>query len=269
MDTTVIIVSYKSAHLIEKNIKKFDKETEIIIVENSNNSNLKKDIENNFKNVKVILNRNSGFGQAANLGANLVKTKYIFFCSPDNYVEKNAINELENISSNLNENFGILVLKDQHKYSPEMEKIKKPRGISCFFVKKKIFLSLDGFDENFFLYYEDTDLVKRFMNYNHDVYQVPVKYSNFLGSHDKKFNYTIEINRNWHYMWSKFYFRKKHFGYPYGLITTLPYFIRSIIKILIHFKKPEKKARYFARMSGLYNSYLLRKSWFRPKIDNQ
>ena len=95
MDTTVIIVSYKSAHLIEKNIKKFDKETKIIIVENSNNNNFKKDIENNFKNVKVILNRNSGFGQAANLGANLVKTKYIFFCSPDNYVEKNAINELE------------------------------------------------------------------------------------------------------------------------------------------------------------------------------
>ena len=241
MDTTVIIVSYKSAHLIEKNIKKFDKETKIIIVENSNNSNLKKDIENNFKNVKVILNRNSGFGQAANLGANLVKTKYIFFCSPDNYVEKNAINELENISSNLKENFGILVLKDQHRYSPGMEKVKKPCGISCFFVKKKIFLSLDGFDENFFLYFEDTDLVKRFLNYNHDVYKVPVKYSNFLGSHHKKFNYTIDINRNWHFMWSKFYFKKKHFGYSYGLITTLPYFIRSFLKILINFKKPEKR----------------------------
>ena len=65
-----------------------------------------------------------------------------------------------------------------------------------------------------------------------------------------------------------FYFRKKHFGYFYGLFSTLPYFIRSFIKIVINFKKPEKKARYSARMSGLYNSYILSKSWFRPKIDN-
>ena len=44
MDTTVIIVSYKSDHLIEKNIAIFDKETKIIIIDNSQNKNLKRDI---------------------------------------------------------------------------------------------------------------------------------------------------------------------------------------------------------------------------------
>ena len=268
MKTTVVIVSYKSDHLIEKNIEKFDNQTKIIVIENSQNINLKNNLEIKYKNVNVVLNTNSGFGQAANLGANLADTKYIFFCSPDNYVERNAINELENISSNLNEHFGILILKDETSYSSVMEKIKKPCGISSFFVKKKMFLDLKGFDENFFLYYEDTDLVKRFLNYNHDIYRVPIKYSNFLGSHDKRFNYTLEINRNWHYMWSKFYFRKKHFGYIYGFISTFPYFIRAFIKIIINYNKTEKKAKYLARLKGLYNSYALRKSWFRPKIDN-
>ena len=82
MDTTVIIVSYKSDHLIEKNIEIFDKKTQIIIIDNSQNKNLKRDIENNYENVTVILNLNKGFGQAANLGAKLAKTKYVFFCSP-------------------------------------------------------------------------------------------------------------------------------------------------------------------------------------------
>ena len=139
MKTTVVIVSYKSDHLIEKNIEKFDNQTKIIIIENSQNVNLKNNLEIKYKNVNVVLNTNSGFGQAANLGANLADTKYIFFCSPDNYVEKNAIDELENISSNLDEQFGILILKDENGYSSVMEKIKKPCGISSFFFIFEIF----------------------------------------------------------------------------------------------------------------------------------
>ena len=81
MDTTVIIVSYKSEHLIEQNIRSYDKNTKIIIVENSENQLLKNKIEKKYKNVEVILNKNSGFGQAANLGAKLAKTKNIFFAA--------------------------------------------------------------------------------------------------------------------------------------------------------------------------------------------
>ena len=113
MDTTVIIVTYKSDHLIEENIEIFKKETKIIIIDNSYNKVLKKNIENKFKNVRVVLNHNKGFGQAANLGAQLADTKYIFFCSPDNYVEKDAVNNLEDVSQDLNDKFGILILSEK------------------------------------------------------------------------------------------------------------------------------------------------------------
>ena len=267
MDTTIIIVSYKSEHLIEKNIDKFNKETKIIVIDNSQDENLKKNIEYKFKNVKVVLNENKGFGQAANLGARLAKTKYLFFCSPDNYVEKNIIDNLENISQNINDKFGLLILSDKDNFFEKKTIIKETRGMSCFLTQKKNFLNLNGFDENFFLYYEDIDFVKRFLKMGYIVYQVPLKYSSLSGSHNKIFNYPIEINRNWHYMWSKFYYRKKHWGYLYSLITTLPYFIRSLIKTIIYIKNPKKKDIYFARVSGLYNSYILKKSWFRPKIN--
>lgn len=267
MDTTVIIVSYKSDHLIEKNIEKFDKETKIIIIDNSSNKNLKKNIENKFKNVTVILNINKGFGQAANLGAKLANTKYLFFCSPDNYVEKNAIYNLKKIVTNFDDKFEVLILSEIHELIFKNTRIQNARGISCFFVQRKIFFDVSGFDENFFLYFEDTDLVKRFLDNKNTIYKVPVKYSSLLGSHNKIYNYQIEINRNWHYMWSMFYYKKKHFGYLYSLFTTLPILIRSFVRVMIYFKKPKKRDIYLARLNGLYNSYKLKQSWYRPKID--
>ena len=266
MNTTVVIVSFKSEHLIKKNIEHFDYNTPIIIVDNSYNVNLKKTIEDKYNNVKVLLNNNCGFGQAANLGASLATTKYIFFCSPDNFVEQGAIYNLEHTCKDFNDEFGLLVLTDKKKIIKEIKKIYTPCGISCFFIKKKTFFDLKGFDENFFLYYEDTDLIKRFLDKKHNIYQVPINYSNFFGSHNKLFSTTIEINRNWHYMWSKFYYRRKHFGYLYALISTLPYFLRSLLKVIININKIEKKNKYLARLGGLYNSYILKKSWYRPKI---
>ena len=113
MNTTVVIVSFKSEHLIKKNIEHFDYNTPIIIVDNSYNVNLKKTIEDKYNNVKVLLNNNCGFGQAANLGASLATTKYIFFCSPDNFVEQGAIYNLEHTCKDFNDEFGLLVFTDK------------------------------------------------------------------------------------------------------------------------------------------------------------
>ena len=58
MNTTVIIVSYESEHLIEQNIKSYDENTKIIVIENSQNLSLKNKIERKYKNVEIILNKN-------------------------------------------------------------------------------------------------------------------------------------------------------------------------------------------------------------------
>jgi len=267
MDTTVIIVSYKSEHLIEQNIKSYDKNTKIIIVENSQNQLLKNEIEKKYQNVEVVLNKNSGFGQAANLGAKLAKTKNIFFCSPDNFSEKDTINKLENLSNDLKDKFGILILSDENECPKNIQQVKKVKGMLCFFMKKEIFLELSGFDEKFFLYYEDTDLVRRTLKKKLNIYQVPITYSNKLGSHNEKFNHPVEVNRNWHLMWSKFYYKKKYYGYIFSFLSTMPYLIRSLIRLILYINNPIQKEIYLARISGLYNSYILKDPWYRPKIE--
>ena len=111
MNTTVIMIAFKSESLIFKNIENFSKNTKIIIIENSGNYSLKEKIEASYRNTKVILNENQGFGQAANLGAQHADTKYLLFCSPDNMVEDNGVEKLEQISRELKDNFGLLVLQ--------------------------------------------------------------------------------------------------------------------------------------------------------------
>ena len=268
MNTTVIIVAYKSEKIIENNLNELDPNCKIIIIDNSHNENFKNYIEKKYKNVSVVLNDNKGFGQAANLGAKNADTKYLLFCSPDNIVENNGIEKLEQLSSEIKDSFGLLVLSDINEHQTTKIKISKVTGILCFFAIREHFIKYNGFDENFFLYYEDNDLVKRLLKNKENIFKVPINYKNLLGSHSKDFNIPIEVNRNWHLMWSKFYFKRKHFGYIYAFLSTFPYLIRALFKILVFSRNPQQKEIYCARINGLYNAYKLKNSWYRPKLNH-
>ena len=93
---------------------------------------------------------------------------------------------------------------------------------------------------------------------------------NHLGgkSHSPIYEKEIEFSRNWHWMWSKFYFNKKHFGYLRAFLTSIPTLTTSIIKFFYYFVALNKfkKKIYMMRFLGLVNSMLGKKSWYRPQI---
>jgi hypothetical protein len=98
---------------------------------------------------------------------------------------------------------------------------------------------------------------------------VYVKHTNNNGS-DKKYNEYIDDIRNWHLMWSKFYYYKKNFSFLRGILETYKSFISSLIKTIYYYlinKKEFKK--YYNRFSGLLNSYIGLQSWKRIKIRNE
>lgn len=269
METTIIIVSYKSRSILLKNLNNFDHRYKVIVVENSKDKNLKFELEQKYKNIKVILNENKGFGYGANVGVRLANTKYVFFCSPDNYIKKETVKNLEETSKKMEDKFGMLILTDEENKINKISRVKKECGISSFFLKRDIFLNMKGFDEKIFLYYEDIDFVCRLMKSNYLIFKVPITFQNAHGSHEQEYNVDIEVNRNWHYMWSKFYFNRKHYNYFYAFFLILPYFIRSVLKIIIFHKNPKKKEIYKARACGIFNSFILKDSWYRPKINSK
>ena len=113
-------------------------------------------------------------------------------------------------------------------------------------------------------------MCRRLKNNNSKIFIDPtIKVSHLGGkSHNSEIEKPMELSRNWHWMWSTFYFHKKHYGYLSAFIKIFPKLCKSFLKFFIYFiiLKRKKSEIYKHRFLGIINSVLLRKSWYRPKI---
>ena len=281
-EVTVVMVSFHSIKLIVKPINCIDKEINIIVVENSNSKECKDFLEKKFANVKVILSeKNLGNGGGINLGLKQVKTKYAFYLDIDTEIKEDTIKNLLTASTEI-DNFTILApLVENYKYkkvdyfessimeNKEHKQMRFVPGCAIFFNMEKI-LQIGFFDENFFLFFEENDIYMRCLKNNHKIYLIQAAKMIHTGemSVDKKYDLDIELIRNWHYMWSKFYFYKKHYNTPTAYVRTLNHFFSAIIKLcLFRFINYKEHLKYKSRASGLINSYCGKKSWKRPSIN--
>ena len=282
---SVIIVSYKSDYVIENCINSIHSEIEIIVVDNSNNDQLKEKIETKYKNVKYILSKeNLGMGAGNNLGIKNVNKDFVLILNPDVTLEKSSIDEMI-IASQEIENFGIIApLSDKSEYpnytlkknndfnSSKPFKVKSVDGYAMLLNLKKLKKLNDFyfFDENFFLYLENEDLCLRLEKNDENIYIVPKSRIHHLGGKavDPKYKNEIEYLRNWHWMWSKFYFNKKHYGYLIALFKVFKNLISAKIKFiyyLITFNTFKRKI-YQMRLLGLMSSMMGKNSFYRPNI---
>ena len=282
---SVIIVSYKSDYVIENCINSIHSEIEIVVVDNSNNDQLKEKIETKYKNVKYILSKeNLGMGAGNNLGIKNVNKDFVLILNPDVTLEKSSIDEMI-IASQEIENFGIIAplsdkseypnytLKRMNDFDPiKPFKVKSVDGYAMLLNLKKL-KKLNGFyffDENFFLYLENEDLCLRLEKNDENIYIVPKSRIHHLGGKavDPKYKNEIEYLRNWHWMWSKFYFNKKHYGYLIAIVKVFKNLISAKIKFfyyLITFNTFKRKI-YQMRLLGLMSSMIGKNSYYRPKI---
>ena len=106
---TFIIVTYRSQNVIHRCIKSIDSKIKIVVVENSNNFFIKRELEKKYSNVKVIMSgKNLGYGKGNNLGLKKVKTQYAFIINPDAYLDKNTLPEIKKSIHQLNDDFSIM-----------------------------------------------------------------------------------------------------------------------------------------------------------------
>ena len=279
---TFIIVTFKSNHIIDECIESLPKNSNIIIIENSNNIELKKTLEAKYSNINVIVQKNSGMGSANNKGIKLCKTDYAFVINPDVKFYKNTMHELIALSSKYNDYSILAPICDDEKYPnykiknkriknyyPDFLDVDSVDGYAMLINKNK-FSDNIYFDEQIFLYLENDDLCLRKKKENHKIYVAKKAKIHHMGgkSHSPIHEKEIEFSRNWHWMWSKFYFNKKHYGYSMALLIVFPSIITSMIKFFYYFVTSNKlkKKIYIMRFLGLLNSIFGKKSWYRPKI---
>lgn len=246
-----IIVNYKSRELLEKCISSIKRTAlsfshETIIVSNDGEVF-------NFPEIKTInLENNLGFGVGCNAGAKIAQGEILCFLNPDIEIISNdfqkIISEFENdpklgiIGPKLvTENnkvqewgagkeinfFDIIGNNLGFKRSRKIwtsEKRVECAWVSgaCLFIKKNLFERLNGFDEKFFLYFEDIDLCKRIKKFGYKIIYFPkfvIKHFGGRSFENKKYQ------KKYYYSSQDYYFQK-HFG-------KIHYFLLKITRRLI------------------------------------
>ena len=249
---TIIITTFHSEKKILNCLKSIDSKIKVIVIENSNNINFKNDIEKNFVNVKCILaGENLGYAKGNNLGLSKVKSQYALILNPDATLEENTIENFFK-SANQLKDFAIIGPARQKEFSKEINEFQKDKIFETEYLKGfAMFLNLEQFtdigffDENFFIYLEEIDLCKRLRKENKKIFLDSNIKINHLGgsSHDESVDFEMELSRNWHWMWSKFYFNKKHYGFTYSLLSVCGNLLSSFLKIFFYtitFNKKKK-----------------------------
>ena len=270
---TIIIVTFKSDEKVINCLNSISSDIPVIIVENSDNKIFKNKIESSYRNVECIISgQNNGYSVANNIGLKRVKTKYALVLNPDTTLDKDAVKNFLITAQQKKEFWLIGPANDQivkSNFKNNLADVKNLKGFAIFF--NMSMFNNNFFDENFFLYFEEIDLCNQVIKKNGKIYlDQSIRIDHQGASSVKDINkIELEKNRNWHWMWSTFYYHKKYKGFFLALIIIFPKFFSSLIKMLFYLitLNKNKKDIYYCRLSGILNSIVGNKSWYRPSLD--
>ena len=281
---TVVMPSFFSSKLVRERILEIDNNTPIIIIENSRDKNLKKELEAKYENVEVVIpEENLGWGKAINLGIKKSKNEMVFITQPDVKLIDRCVSKLEECIKTFKD-FSILTPYDindkvyknfeiYNSYNVHLDNNKfKIREVDyvdlTWLINKSKFTNNNFWDENIFLYFEAKDFSKRVKDRNNKIFIAENINTFHIGSasHDYKLEYYSKLNRNWHYNWSRHYYNKKHFGKFFALKKSLSLLTRLIIKLLraTLFLNFSKIKLIIIEIYGLISSILGLPSFYRP-----
>ena len=237
---TISIVSHSHSNLVSdllNDLKDFGEISKIIITKNiKENSILVPQTLN--KKIKFIENdKPKGFGSNHNYAANYCET--VFFCvlNPDISFDENpfpmliktikqgasictpaVLNSKNEIDDHVRKFPSFLTLlgklvkikdKVNYKINDEVFSSHWVAGMFMFF-NYEHFKKLKGFDESFFLYYEDVDLCKRAKNLNFEIKVCPKVYVKHFAQRDshKKLKFFIyHVKSLFKYLFKIIFFR--------------------------------------------------------------
>lgn len=198
IDLSIICINFNAFDLTHQCIKGIRSNTknisyEIIIINNhpqskaSDVQKLKQFYEDSSQ-IKIFQSENKGFGSANNLGSRRAQGKFLLFLNNDTIISDNSLEKMINYLKK-NNNIGIIgplfyTVKGelQKHFCGDFQNLKsliffrkKEKEInlnqefnSCemttgaaMMIEKKLFEKLGGFDEKFFMYFEDEDLCRQ------------------------------------------------------------------------------------------------------------
>lgn len=251
---SIIIVSYHSAESLEACVASIYEKLadhlswEIVLVNNDPKQDLN-DFQIDLAKVKIIDHKkNVGFGAGVNLGVALAEGEILFILNADTRMISNNIanllkefeksNEIGIISGGILDEKNAtqkwiagkeLSIYDLFRNNLGLSRNRKiwnsPKKIECdwvagtaMFIKKDLFERLEGFDEDFFMYFEDMDLCRRVRYLGKKVIFFP----EFKIFHGNGKSYSDKRLQKKHYYDSmEKYFQKNRGFFSWALVRTI------------------------------------------------
>lgn len=233
-DISVITVNYNTADLIrgciESVLRQSDCNYEMIVVDNASSDN-SVSVLNDYKDrITFVSNtHNLGFGKANNQAFKLSRGRYLFLLNPDAVLLSS--NDLQNAVRYMDENlaFGlvgtriidsqqnhIVTISDhyprQKQTSVDFSKLPGKWATvlgASMIIRRDVFDAVDGFDEDFFLYAEETDLCLRIRKQGYHIgYANDISVLHIGGASERKSTPEQVIRRKKH---AKYLFYRKHY----------------------------------------------------------
>ena len=228
---TVLIILYNTP--LEKIINLKQYETfKLIILEQGSLNNSKKKIKKilgfNFR--YFHLKKNLGLSKGINYLIRKSKTKYSLITEPDIIINKDSIINLKKTLL-LKENY--LIASPRHNKQKKIKKniITKKIDLSCVLFETKKILRFNFYDEDFFFFWTDVDLIKRINDSNFEMVISKNSYVKHFMSSSSSFSMYVNFLRDKSYKYGELVF-----DYKYNNLRFLKVFrqlIQSSLKSII------------------------------------
>ncbi|MBI1863457.1 glycosyltransferase family 2 protein [Candidatus Microgenomates bacterium] len=230
---SVIIINWSTPELVKSQMEVLHKDpsVEVILVDNFSTSENAKKISQLSKKVSHVIlnNKNLGFSAAGNQGAHIAKGEWLLFLNPDLQITDAAVSAFvkEAIASGLDAAspttddprylkplpslFSLITeFSPLHRVVPLSLFTQKTLTGGCLLIKKDVFEKIGKWDEDYFLWFEDSDITKRLLDAHYKVGWVDIPVVHQGGA---SFTHISKQKRNQLFFTSMKIYANKHFSH--------------------------------------------------------
>lgn len=270
---TVVMVTFQSAHCVAALAEPLAAFPHVIIVDNASSDDTIKAFRSRIPQAHIIANdQNLGFGAANNKGFAAAQTEFVLLLNPDCIIDAQAVKALiacadcypsasavgpqlidRNGSPDKSYSMGAKAWNGKGPIAEGPLSVKFVSG-ACMLIRSSALQQVNGFDEAFFLYYEDSDLCLRLCDQTGEIVVEPRSRVTHLsrGSSGGKSRLKAEYLRGFHHIQSKFLFEKKHLSKRVSFLRLFRYATVALVEgvLRLAFMDIPRSARVFGRVMG-------------------
>lgn len=210
---SIIIISYNSAMVLIRHLEKLidTGRYPVIIVDNASSDGSAETLRNRFSTATVTaLPQNIGYGRAANIGLNAVNTPYAILLNPDLAASVDDIQKLLDHALNNSDSAIWGPASESRDFTGEPpQSVEWVPGCAMLFNMDAL-RRIGFFDENIFLFFEETDLCKRTRDAGYEIKFCKDVYFDHKQGKACESSPSVEWLKNWHSGWSRCYYFNKH-----------------------------------------------------------